>query len=81
MAPYALEASESLKSRRAALLRSNQQGHDDEELAEIDAALARIEADTWGLCQACGGAIGRSRLRAVPESRTCIRCAGPRDQG
>lgn len=45
------------------------------ELAEIDAALARIEDGTFGACSACGGPIGRDRLRAVPEARLCLRCA------
>jgi DnaK suppressor protein len=44
------------------------------ELAEIDAALARIRQGTYGSCLRCGGAIGRLRLRAVPEARFCLGC-------
>jgi len=44
------------------------------ELAEIDAALQRIEDGTWGHCERCHSAIGRDRLRAVPEARTCLSC-------
>ncbi len=44
------------------------------ELAEIDAALSRIDAGRWGLCAGCGHAIGRQRLLAVPEARLCPAC-------
>ena len=45
------------------------------ELSEIEAALRRIELGTYGVCETCGGAIGRLRLRAVPEARLCIICS------
>lgn len=45
------------------------------QLAEIDAALARVDAGTYGVCEECGGAIGDGRLEARPVARTCIRCA------
>lgn len=45
------------------------------ELPEIDAALARIAAGTYGACEECGGAIGRDRLRALPLVRHCLGCA------
>ena len=44
------------------------------ELGELDAAIARIDAGTWGRCERCEGAIGRDRLAALPEARTCIKC-------
>ena len=46
------------------------------ELGEIDAALARIADGTYGACEVCGGAIGRDRLRALPEIRRCVWCSG-----
>ena len=49
----------------------------NEELAEFNellAALARMEAGTWGQCAKCGQAIGRDRLRALPETRCCMDC-------
>jgi DnaK suppressor protein len=39
---------------------------------EIDAALARIEDGTYGICELCGKAIGEDRLRAIPWARLCI---------
>ena len=45
-----------------------------DELLEIEDALARIEAGSWGRCEACGGPIGRQRLLALPEARQCLDC-------
>jgi DnaK suppressor protein len=41
-------------------------------LAEIDAALQRIDEGTFGTCAACGGPIGEERLEAVPYATLCI---------
>ncbi len=46
------------------------------EVAEIDAALARIERGTYGVCLSCGGPVERGRLRAIPEARLCLACSG-----
>lgn len=41
-------------------------------LAEIDAALLRIEDGTYGICEVCGKPIGAERLSAIPWTRLCI---------
>jgi RNA polymerase-binding protein DksA len=41
-------------------------------LAEIDAALERIEDGTYGICEGCGKPIGAERLSAIPWTRLCI---------
>jgi RNA polymerase-binding transcription factor DksA len=43
-----------------------------EEIIEIGAALARIEAGTYGRCRVCGAAIPPARLMAIPTAATCI---------
>ena len=43
-------------------------------LEEVDAALARVDAGTYGRCERCGGAIGDDRLDARPTARTCMSC-------
>lgn len=48
--------------------------NETEALKEIDAALARIDAGTYGACESCGKKIGKARLRAVPYARLCIDC-------
>ncbi len=52
----------------------------EHELAELDAALDRIEKGSYGTCQTCGGAVGRQRLRAIPEARYCIDCVSARSR-
>ena len=46
-----------------------------EQLAAIDAALARLEDGRYGRCDRCGQPIGADRLAARPAAVTCIRCA------
>lgn len=41
-------------------------------LGEIEAALARIETGTYGVCEACGEPIGAERVAAIPWARLCI---------
>jgi len=67
------EAKRSLLERRATLAAGGEAAR--QELVEIDAALARIEAGNWGHCERCGSAIGRDRLRALPEIRRCLSCS------
>lgn len=67
------EARSRLLDLRRALLRSP--ARRTRELAEVDAALARLEGGTYGSCEVCGDAIGRQRLRALPETRVCLACA------
>ena len=45
------------------------------QLADIDAALDRLENGTYGRCEQCGVLILPDRLRARPAARTCIGCA------
>ena len=44
------------------------------EMEEIQAALARIDAGTYGICDTCGEAISAERLTAMPMARRCISC-------
>jgi RNA polymerase-binding transcription factor DksA len=44
-------------------------------LAEVDAALDRVEAGTYGVCERCGSPVGDARLEALPAARSCIDCA------
>jgi len=44
-------------------------------LAEIDAALKRIEDGTYGTCTNCGKEISVGRLEAYPWASLCIDCA------
>jgi DnaK suppressor protein len=41
-------------------------------LAQIDRAIAKLADGTYGTCERCGGAIGEERLRARPWAVLCI---------
>jgi RNA polymerase-binding protein DksA len=49
-------------------------------LAEIDAALKRIEEDTYGICTNCGKQINEERLEALPWATLCIDCQRNRER-
>ena len=40
----------------------------------VDAALARMDAGTWGTCITCGQPIATARLEALPSAAHCIEC-------
>ncbi|MBB2944566.1 RNA polymerase-binding transcription factor DksA [Actinoplanes lutulentus] len=44
-------------------------------IAEVDAALARVDAGTYGVCERCAQPIAADRLAARPFARHCITCA------
>jgi RNA polymerase-binding transcription factor DksA len=44
----------------------------EQELLEIAAAEARIDAGTYGRCEICGEAIDAERLRALPWATRCL---------
>ena len=44
-------------------------------LARIQLSLARIERDSYEECAVCHGEIDEERLRAVPDTDRCGRCA------
>ena len=75
MSPLVASAHESLLYRRSAIGQARELSESDRrEVEEIDAALARIEKGDFGHCEVCGNAIGRLRLRAMPETRRCLHC-------
>jgi DnaK suppressor protein len=43
-------------------------------LEEVDAALQRFDAGTYGSCVSCGQAIPIERLEVVPAATRCVRC-------
>lgn len=47
----------------------------NENLLEIEAALAKLEDGTYGTCEDCGNQIAPARLEAMPSARYCITCA------
>jgi DnaK suppressor protein len=48
---------------------------DRAQLAQVIAALRRLEEGTYGACNACGGPIPLPRLMVFPETLACQACA------
>lgn len=44
-------------------------------LEQVEEALGRIRARTYGICEECEGVISKKRLEAIPFASMCIRCA------
>lgn len=42
------------------------------QIARVDAALARVEAGTYGRCEVCSREIELERAEILPAARTCI---------
>jgi RNA polymerase-binding transcription factor DksA len=54
-------------SQAAALLEQSRAG-----LAQIDAALVRMDHGSYGICEVCGAAIPEGRLEARPATPYCL---------
>lgn len=55
--------------RNQALVRNTRQV-----LAQVRAALERLDSGTYGKCERCGREIGARRLEALPYATLCIDC-------
>ena len=45
------------------------------EIILIKQAIARIDSGNYGICEVCGESIREERLKAMPYSSMCIKCA------
>lgn len=54
-------------ARRSALL---------ERITEIKQAIERQASGSYGTCEVCGTRIDAERLRILPHTKRCVRCAG-----
>jgi RNA polymerase-binding protein DksA len=50
-------------------------------LREIEAALARVDEGTFGMCTACGHPIDPARLEALPWATLCIEDKRKQERG
>ncbi len=66
----AAAASQVFEQQRDLALRDHNQG----QLEHVDAALARFDAGTYGICTSCHLRIGAERLEALPTAALCIDC-------
>jgi len=45
-----------------------------ESLNEVEHAIQKYEAGTYGLCDSCGQPIEQARLEAIPQASLCLSC-------
>ncbi|PZP02188.1 TraR/DksA family transcriptional regulator [Dermacoccus nishinomiyaensis] len=45
-----------------------------EVLRQSERALGRMDDGTYGVCESCGGPIGKLRLQAFPRATLCMTC-------
>jgi DnaK suppressor protein len=45
-----------------------------ESLNEVEHALQKYEAGTYGMCDSCGQPIEEGRLEAIPQASLCLSC-------
>jgi len=64
---FEMERTLALKQRLGALL------------AEVEHALEKLDAGTYGRCDSCGRAIEAARLEALPQAALCLSCKAKRD--
>lgn len=69
------ELEESAQKDRMTRLESRLTERGQKTLRQIDEALERIDAGTFGECEQCGNDIGNGRLKAMPTAALCIECA------
>jgi DnaK suppressor protein len=48
-------------------------------LEQVEGALERFEAGTYGLCEQCGKEIDPARLKALPYATLCLSCQQRRE--
>lgn len=66
---------------RAQVLHQNieQKVFHEQELLDIDEALSRIKAETYGCCQGCKKPIPLRRLIAIPTAKRCVACQAAKE--
>jgi RNA polymerase-binding protein DksA len=67
----AAAASHVFEQQRDLALRDHNRLH----LQAVEAALARLDAGTYGRCTGCHGPIAAERLEALPWAALCIDCS------
>lgn len=54
--------------------------NEEQILREVYEALDRLDKDTYGICESCGGPIPAQRLDVLPYARYCLSCQQTTEQ-
>ena len=55
--------------------------NEGETLQQIESALERVEEGVYGCCIECSGKIPKMRLKAIPYTPYCVKCASEIESG
>lgn len=55
--------------------------NEGETLNQIEQALERVEEGVYGSCTECSGKIPKMRLKAIPYTAYCVKCASQIESG
>ena len=69
------DATEAFEQAKDLALRQNLERH----LDQVEDALQRFKAGTYGLCEQCGEDIDPARLKALPYATLCLSCQQRRE--
>jgi RNA polymerase-binding protein DksA len=56
-------------------LAARHRGRESQALREVEEALRRVAAGTYGNCDVCGKPIAKARLELMPAARLCVKHA------
>ena len=73
--PHAIEPIESAQRENLAQLIRKLDERGKEEIGEIELALKKMRSDCYGICELCGKSISVKRLKVLPSTRLCLKCA------
>jgi DnaK suppressor protein len=71
---YGKRAGDHVAEAADRMARSRAAGELEKLVDEVTAALAKLEAGTYGMCDQCGRAIPEGRLEALPWATRCVDC-------
>lgn len=71
--PLDISVATAARDERASFVRLHKK-----RLIDIEGALARLDAGTWGQCTGCQKPIPKARLQALPMAEQCVDCASKR---
>ena len=55
--------------------------NENRSLEMVEHALKRIDDGSYGTCEACGERIPKARLKAIPFTSLCVKCAAADEKG
>lgn len=75
-----IESEEEAQKAELTELFSQLDEREKQEIEEIDLALTKMAAATYGICEGCNEPIPLERLESLPATRYCLDCAASEEE-